>query len=210
MTYTNLIERLGDSSARHDKESDRLCIDAANAIEALQAENERNEQSAKHFHDLFHFTATERDQLQSRLDAMGKSGAVASIYISAMGRELDDWKCELPEGRNLLYAAPKALEPEPLTDERQPLSKVLAAVREYMPPDGISAKDCLSKIIAIVDPWPLQAKPLIALKDEEISLMAHNEDEGEWNDLRHRDCWHEGYKAGARATEAAHAIGGTP
>ena len=36
-----LIERLRDSNARHDKEADRLCKEAADAIEALQAENER-------------------------------------------------------------------------------------------------------------------------------------------------------------------------
>jgi predicted nucleic acid-binding Zn-ribbon protein len=36
-----LIDRLRDSSARHDKEADHLCNDAADAIESLQAENER-------------------------------------------------------------------------------------------------------------------------------------------------------------------------
>jgi chromosome segregation ATPase len=35
------------------------------ANDKLKAEIERNEKSAKHFHDLFHFTATERDQLQA-------------------------------------------------------------------------------------------------------------------------------------------------
>ncbi len=39
------------------------------------------------------------------------------------------------------------------------------------------------------------------LTDEEISLMAHNEDEGDWNNLHFRDCWHKGYMAGARAAE---------
>ena len=37
----------------------------------------------------------------------------------------------------------------------QALRKVLAAVQRYMPPDGPDAKDTLSEIIAIVDPWPL-------------------------------------------------------
>ena len=37
----------------------------------------------------------------------------------------------------------------------QALLKVLAAVQRYLPPDGPSAKDTLSEIIGIVDPWPL-------------------------------------------------------
>ena len=37
----------------------------------------------------------------------------------------------------------------------QALLKVLAAVQRYLPPDGPNAKDTLSEIIAIVDPWPL-------------------------------------------------------
>ena len=52
------------------------------------------------------------------------------------------------------------------------------------------------------------AEPLTALKDVEISLMAHNEDPGDWNDSRYRDSWLKGYEAGARAAEAAHGIGG--
>ena len=41
------------------------------------------------------------------------------------------------------------------------------------------------------------------LTDEEISLMAHNTDDAEWNDISYRDCWHDGFKAAARAVEAA-------
>ena len=37
----------------------------------------------------------------------------------------------------------------------QALRNILAAVQRYMPPDGPDAKDTLSEIIAIVDPWPL-------------------------------------------------------
>lgn len=40
-------------------------------------------------------------------DAPTLRDVVASIYVSANGeREMDDWKCELPVGRNLLYAHP--------------------------------------------------------------------------------------------------------
>jgi hypothetical protein len=80
-----------------------------------------------------------------------------------------------------------------LTDDRQPLTKVLSAVCEYLPPNGITAK-------------ALPAKPLIAMKDVEISLMAHNEDPGDWNDLHYRDCWIKGFETGARSIEEAHGI----
>ena len=37
----------------------------------------------------------------------GEGEAVASIYIGADGsREFDDWKCQLPPGRNVLYTTP--------------------------------------------------------------------------------------------------------
>lgn len=47
-----------------------------------------------------------------------------------------------------------------------------------------------------------QKREWFDLTDEQISLMAHNEDEGDWNDLRFRDCWREGYLLGAKAIQA--------
>lgn len=44
---------------------------------------------------------------------------------------------------------------------------------------------------------------LVPLTDEQISLLAHNEDEGDWNDLQFRDCWHKGFKDGFRNAEAS-------
>lgn len=48
--------------------------------------------------------------------------------------------------------------------EQQPaetaLLKVLAAVQRYLPPNGPAAKEAMSKIISIVDPWPLSAPPV--------------------------------------------------
>lgn len=60
---------------------------------------------------------------------------------------------------------------------------------------------------AIPAPQPAKREPLT---DEQIDLMAHNDDEGDWNHWTYRDCWYEGYKAGARAIERAHGIGGQP
>ena len=42
----------------------------------------------------------------------------------------------------------------------------------------------------------------MALTPEQISLMAFNDDHGDWNDLAFRDCWVKGYEMGARAIEA--------
>ena len=41
------------------------------------------------------------------------------------------------------------------------------------------------------------------LTEQEISLLAHNIDDGDWNDLNYQKCWHEGFVAGARAIESA-------
>lgn len=42
----------------------------------------------------------------------------------------------------------------------------------------------------------------MALTPEQISLMAFNDDPGDWNNLAFRDCWVDGYETGARAIEA--------
>jgi hypothetical protein len=51
-----------------------------------------------------------------------------------------------------------------------------------------------------------QSKPLT---DEQISLIAHNIDSGDWNDLNFKECWHEGFKSGFREAEIEHNIKGT-
>ena len=58
---------------------------------------------------------------------------------------------------------------------------------------------------AIPAPQPAKREPLT---DEQIDLMAHSDDEGDWNHLTYRDCWYEGYKAGARAIERYNGITG--
>jgi hypothetical protein len=39
----------------------------------------------------------------------------------------------------------------------------------------------------------------VGLTDEQIQLMAHNDDKGDWSDLRFRSCWHNGYVDGVHA-----------
>ena len=40
------------------------------------------------------------------------------------------------------------------------LKQVLAAVRAYLPPDGITKDELINRVIACVDPWPTGAPPL--------------------------------------------------
>ena len=52
---------------------------------------------------------------------------------------------------------------------------------------------------------PPQRKPLT---DEQISLIAHNIDSNDWNDLNFKECWHEGFKVGFREAEIEYNIKG--
>ena len=42
----------------------------------------------------------------------------------------------------------------------QVLDEVLSVVQHYLPPDGGTVHDAMDKIIGLVDPWPLHARPL--------------------------------------------------
>ena len=46
----------------------------------------------------------------------------------------------------------------------------------------------------------------VPMTDEQISIEAHNADDRDWNDLRFRSSWHEGFLEGARFAEARHGI----
>lgn len=82
-------------------------------IAALQAENEQFRLLAKANSEALGAALVERDALQAKLDAMGKGEPVAY----SVGNTLK-WH----EGKGMtnaqLCAAPQALAPEPLTDER--------------------------------------------------------------------------------------------
>ena len=76
----------------------------------------------------------------------------------AAAQALEDWEAAVGaggvSGPLMGIAAPPTAQAEGWTAE-QALRNVLAAVQRHMPPDGPDAKDTLSEIIAIVDPWPL-------------------------------------------------------
>ena len=50
----------------------------------------------------------------------------------------------------------------------------------------------------------------VPMTDEQISLEAHNADDRDWNDLRFRSSWHEGFLEGARFAESHHGITAQP
>jgi hypothetical protein len=50
--------------------------------------------------------------------------------------------------------------------------------------------------------FPQPQREWVGLTDEAVSLEAHNRDDGDWNDLRYRDCWFIGFLEGAKWAEA--------
>jgi hypothetical protein len=59
-------------------------------------------------------------------------------------------KCNYPACECIGYC--EGIDVEGLYETR--LRAVLSVVQEYLPPDGISAKEAMSKITRLVDPWP--------------------------------------------------------
>lgn len=78
----------------------------------------------------------------------------AASAIQTQAAELEAIGAGGVSGPLMGRTAPPTAQAEGWTAE-QALRNVLAAVQRHMPPDGPDAKDTLSEIIAIVDPWPL-------------------------------------------------------
>lgn len=99
-------------------------------------------------------------QAMPDLSALAERGAKAWAGVDAQGlREgftAADMATASAQGfrDGAASTAPPAAQAEGWRAE-QALRNVLAAVQRHMPPDGPDAKDTLSEIIAIVDPWPL-------------------------------------------------------
>lgn len=73
----------------------------------------------------------------------GPTSAANAAYISA---------CSPERMRSILAEARKAAAMErEIAQLAKVVLEVLSAVRDYLPPDGISAKDCLSRVIGAVD-----------------------------------------------------------
>ncbi|ASJ79235.1 hypothetical protein P26059A_0083 [Curvibacter phage P26059A] len=83
--------------ARANKEEARKAV--VDAVAELQAENERNEKSAKHFHDLFHSTADENTIMQAENERLKRE-----LEISKM--DVKEWHSQADT-----LAAPKVLVP---------------------------------------------------------------------------------------------------
>jgi len=98
-------------------------------------------------------------------------GNNSKLYIGEPGNAIDDdWNKQPSVHKNLpLFVK----QPERIFEIA--LLKVLAAVLQYLPPDGIASRDAIAQIIAIVDPWPDATTPQpapapwVTLTDDEIA-----------------------------------------
>lgn len=80
-----------------------------------------------------------------------------------------------------------------MSSARKALERVLEAVRAYLPPDGIDAKEAMSRVIAEVDPWPLREGEPEIQEVAEVWIAWTNTDltEGRGYQKPLAVCWHE-------------------
>jgi len=105
-----LIQRLRDSSARHDKEADRLCKEAADVIEALQAENERLKADIQTHQRSFAALKADTDALAAKLVPLAKNGKdayqklqQAAAQIVSAQSEPSRWGCVGPDAQDIAW-----------------------------------------------------------------------------------------------------------
>ena len=85
---------------------------------------------------------------------------------------------------------------------KEALELALEALEQYLPYQR-NEKERIA--FAAIKAALSQHKPST---DEKISLIAHNIDTGDWNDLNFKECWHEGFKVGFREAEIEYSIKG--
>ena len=150
--------------------------------------------------------------LIAKLRAEPVQEPVASIYIAPNGeREFDDWKCELPVGRNKLYSAAPAH--NLLSELEKDAANLLFALRDAWPyvHQQCTIESKKKRIQALMrkhgdfadlHPPAAQGQPLT---DEEIDALAYKHlDVGDGPLNKH---FVTGEIEFARAIEAAHGIG---
>jgi len=82
-------------------------------------------------------------------------------------------------------------------NDRERLEAILDVVRDYLPPDGISRREAMNKIIGLVDPLPEQTKFQESSSGQPTTLMGPNLEgilnsagffkKREWVSLSHED-----------------------
>lgn len=174
------------------------------------------ESSAKAINDLR--TALAQEPAQQVVDSDEKAGA----YMEARLWEFIDmaaaWPKASPDPRtwnHVMVYAPKPAQPKGLfIDLIDSLGPEFAAELKAMDVPAVQepvlyrfrdSECCIKAMSGYLPPkdWtPLyahQAPQPKRLTNEQIDLMAHNEDPGDWNDLNYRDCWLDGFVTGAKA-----------
>ena len=131
-TCTPLALVLADELHRHGTVNEpNTCADE---LIRLHAENEALRAELKTAH--LNYVGCMEDLKEA---ALTPGEPVASIYISPNGeREFDDWRVELPVGRNLLYTAP-----QPQRDDTALLRQALTALENsaVKHPDQIDGRN---------------------------------------------------------------------
>jgi len=75
-------------------------------------------------------------------------------------------------------------------NDRQRLEAIVAVVRRYLPPDGISREDAMREIIELVDPLPEQAEKQAATIEDNSQDWAKLDGAVAWHLIeRHADNW---------------------
>ena len=96
--------------------------------------------------------------IRDRLKASGDEEAATALDVAmrAAGdrlEQLEEARVRIAAGeeaREALIGRTAALQEE-LAAKDATLTAITKAVREYLPPDGISAKECLSRILEVLD-----------------------------------------------------------
>jgi septal ring factor EnvC (AmiA/AmiB activator) len=127
------------------------------------------------------------------LDALEAQAA----EIERLTQDRDEWKQSTIDANT--NARSEEAKRRAMQDERDTLKAELAALKaQPTEPAPSMAGEPIGPA--------RRRKRMVTVKDTVLSLMAHNDDPGYWSSSSYRDCWLEGYRAGARAIEAAHGI----
>lgn len=171
------------------------------AIEALQAESASMKQIAELNAHIAIDLKAEREALQSKLDAMGKGEPVAWIKYLIGAEAKPNGQCYdivfvACDGYEPLYAAPKALAPEPLTDKEDwDVRGILASkLRVFHRTTEAEAEELISLFSSMKSRTPLTQPEVV----EAFCNTPHN--------VQYVSV----FDAGVRFAEKHHGIGVTP
>lgn len=126
------------------------------------------------------------------MKSIWRKHAEALVGLQELLAELDNAACRSVQKRLAAQQPAQATQAE-VTD-----AQIVAAYIDWCKTNG--TLESFARAILALRP------ERVPMTDEQISLEAHNADDRDWNDLRFRSSWHEGFLEGARFAEAHHGI----